>query len=256
MGRDKGNERREEQFAKWVRAHSALPAWKALGFPAREAYNHLKVRCMAETAARNRKVENNNGSIFLSSRKLAEEMGCTPKTAMAAFADLQAKGWIVCTKPSQLGIEGRGTAAHYRLTMFDMGSGPTFMAATREPERWASDGDYPVLEFRACKPKPRGQRVQNISPHPIRSQACTPFGISKDLIEVSPAPHSVSVVDDFGPSPAPHSVSYLITMGKGKSREGKCTNAIKAGLGLCGKAIHSIEPRAHQLEESRSKAVA
>ncbi len=256
MGRDKGNERREEQFTKWVRAHSALPAWKALGFPAREAYNHLKVRCMAETAARNRKVENNNGSVFLSSRKLAEEMGCTPKTAMAALADLQAKGWIVCTKPSQLGIQGRGTAAHYRLTMFDMGSGPTFMAATREPERWERGYDYPVLEFKACKPKPRGRRVKNISPHPIRSQACTPFGISKDLIEGLPAPHSVSVGDDFGPSPAPHSVSYLITMGEGEDRNGELIKAHKAGLGLCGMANPEITRSVSQHSKNRGRVAA
>ena len=107
MGRDKRNEERVEQFTKWVLAHRLLPAWQALSFPARDAYFHLRVRCLAETAAKKGTVRNNSGEIYRSPRNLANDMGCDVKTAMASLADLQAKGWIVCTKAWERGYDRR-----------------------------------------------------------------------------------------------------------------------------------------------------
>jgi hypothetical protein len=49
MGRDRKNEKRQQQFTKWIHAHRLLPAWQALTFPARDAYFHLQVRCFADT---------------------------------------------------------------------------------------------------------------------------------------------------------------------------------------------------------------
>lgn len=158
MGRDKRNEKRAEQFTKWIFAHRLMPAWKALSFPAREAYFHLQVRCMAETAERKGTVENNNGRVFRSPRSLAKDMGCNVKTAMAALADLQAKGWIVCTKQWERGYDGKGRTALFRLTMLSTTDKP----ATREPTEWTDGKDYPVSVYASYAPKQR--KKQNPPP--------------------------------------------------------------------------------------------
>lgn len=159
MGRDRKNENRKEQFTPWVYAHRQLAAWKSLGFPAREAYFHLAVRCFAETAERTGKAANNNGHIYRSLRSLAADMGCSVKTAAAALADLQAKGWIVCTGPWSRGLSGKGTTATFRLTMMPMPN----RAATKEPERWAEGHDYPVTVYTSYQPQPRGRRQANLA---------------------------------------------------------------------------------------------
>ncbi|OWY13057.1 hypothetical protein B6V72_09630 [Thioclava sp. F34-6] len=159
LARDKKNEHRTEQFTKWIYAHRLLPAWKALTFPARDAYFHLAVRCMAETADKNGKVRNNNGEVFRSLRELSEDMGCTTKTAGAALADLQAKGWIVCTDPWVRGMDGKGRAAKFRLTMMSSKERPP----TVEPKHWEPGHDYPVTVYRSYMPKPRKQRAANLS---------------------------------------------------------------------------------------------
>jgi len=155
MGRYKKNEDRQEQFAKWILAHRLLPAWKALSFQARDAYFHLAIRCFAETAERTGRARNNNGEIFRSSRDLSEDMGCSIKTALSALADLQAKGWIVCSSPWERGIEGKGKAPHFRLTMM-----PTAKAAaTKDPKRWEEGNDFPVSVFRKHLPSSRKGRA-------------------------------------------------------------------------------------------------
>lgn len=158
MGRDKRNEARTEQFAKWVLAHRLLPAWKALTFPARDAYFHLAVRCMAETAEKGGKVQNNNGQVYRSLRDLAADMGCSIKTAGAALADLQSKGWIVCTDLWTRGMEGKGRTAKFRLTMMPMPNLP----ATREAVAWEPGQDFPVLVYRSYAPKPRCEKAANL----------------------------------------------------------------------------------------------
>lgn len=154
MGRHKANERREQQFTKWILAHKLLPAWQALSFPAREAYSHLQVKCFADTKA----ARNNNGEVYRSLRCLAIDMGCSVKTVGAALADLQAKGWIVCTNPWQRGTDGIGKTAHFRLTMLPTHNCP----ATKEPERWQEGHDYPVPVYASYKPKPRAAKRGNL----------------------------------------------------------------------------------------------
>lgn len=173
MGEDQRNQKREQQFTKWILAHKLLPAWQALSFPAREAYSHLQVRCFAETKA----ARNNNGEVYRSLRCLSEDMGCSVKTAGAALADLQAKGWIVATSPWQKGTDGNGKTATFRLTMLPTHNRP----ATREPMQWKEGHDYPVPVYRTYQPKPRAAKrgnlkKQNPPPHsgtlpcPIRAQ--------------------------------------------------------------------------------------
>ncbi|MDE3240720.1 MAG: hypothetical protein KGN33_17310 [Paracoccaceae bacterium] len=159
MGRDRKNEQSTERYAKWIYDHRLLPAWKALTFPARDAYFHLAVRCFAETAAKNGKARNNNGEIFRSLRDLSKDLGCTVKTAGAALADLQAKGWIVCTDEWVRGIDGMGKTAKFRLTMM-----PTEKReATREPTLWKIGHDYPVTVYQGYRPVPRKMRAGNLA---------------------------------------------------------------------------------------------
>ncbi|MGK7652420.1 hypothetical protein ACSQ76_08395 [Roseovarius sp. B08] len=172
MGRDKRNERSELQWTKWIKAHRLLPAWRALSFPAREAYFHLQVRCYADS----KNAVNNNGEIYRSLRKLADDMGCAQKTAGTALADLQAKGWIVCTQAWERGTSGSGKAAHFRLTMLPTAKRP----ATKEPELWKQGHDYPVTVYRAYLPKTynRAGNLKKQNPphhsgaplHPTRAQ--------------------------------------------------------------------------------------
>jgi len=158
MGRHKKNEVRTESFTPWIVSHRKMPAWKALSFPAREAYFHLACRCFADTAERTGKARNNNGEIYRALRGLAGDMGCAVKTAGAALADLQAKGWIVCTEAWEKGLDGRGKTAKFRLTMMPMPN----KLPTRDPERWAPNHEYPVTVYASYLPKPRKGRVSNL----------------------------------------------------------------------------------------------
>ncbi|WP_299984736.1 helix-turn-helix domain-containing protein [uncultured Ruegeria sp.] len=148
MGRDKRNENRTDQFAKWIKEDTRLPAWKALSSTAQAAYMHLKVRCRYE----GKKLKfNNNGIVALSTRTLATEMGVTPKTAATALADLQAKGWIVCTRRHRKGVEGTALSPEWRLTMLPTEHLGKPKAPTYEPRFWEKDNDYDVIEYKNSK---------------------------------------------------------------------------------------------------------
>ena len=136
------------------------------------------MRCLAETAEKKGSVPKNNGAIFRSLRDLADDMGCSVKTAAAALADLQAKGWIECTDPSVRGVEGKGKTAKFRLTMMPTAK----QAATQEPKHWQPGHDYAVQVYRSYLPAPRQRRVANLpekqNPPPIRAQWCIRTGHS------------------------------------------------------------------------------
>lgn len=212
MGRDRRNEARVEQFTPWVLAHRQMPAWKALSFPARDAYFHLQIRCMADTAQRKPKMANNNGEIFRSPRELAKDMGASFKTAAGALADLQAKGWIVCTNPWERGLDGCGKTATFRLTMFPMGKGSTFQAATQEPKQWTGGKDFPILVYATYAPKPRNGRAKNITHSPIRAhssgEARPTRARSKSQTSES-APNSGAQTGNIAQSGAPYSGAYI-----------------------------------------------
>ncbi|WP_282118711.1 hypothetical protein [Ruegeria atlantica] len=148
MGRDKKNEKRVGKFAMLLQMEVMLEAWKRLSPSAQVAYLHLIFRCWSEGKKLH---HNNNGEVALSARKLADVMGIAPKTAMSAMADLQAKGWIICTKRHQKGVEGRALAPEWRLTMRPTGLGKTHRPPTREPERWREGHDYEVTEYATSK---------------------------------------------------------------------------------------------------------
>lgn len=151
-------------FAKYERSEAALPAWLALSPAAREIYMRLKLLCYAHGKNRN-----NNGSVFRSPRDMAKDSGLSPKTVSAAYAELQAKGWIVATKIWQKGFNGKGRTTNWRLTMLPSGANAPHDPPTREPTRWTEGNDYPVVVYQSYMPKPRKGRIKNITLSPNRT---------------------------------------------------------------------------------------
>ena len=147
MGRDKKNERRNSRFVKLTQHEFELPAWKALGPYSRLAYVSLKFRCITDG-----KYDNNNGNVYRSPRNLAADLGCNEKTASKALAELQAKGFIICTKPWVKGTSGKGKSAKFRLTLLPTSDKNRSQGPTREPERWVEGRDYPILVYASHMP--------------------------------------------------------------------------------------------------------
>ena len=211
MGRDKRNEKREsEQFTRWIASEKSLPSWRALSFSAREAYNHLRIRCFAES----KKLNNNNGEIFRSPRDLAKDMGCTAKVAMKSLADLEAKGWIVCTKLHELGCHGQGKTALFRLTMLQTGNARKLIPATREPVRWTEGSDYEAIAYPKHKPKGyigQSRNFKNKSPHPNWTQPCIQIECGNDDNEPEPASKLNAETAQNTPNPASKLDAYILS---------------------------------------------
>jgi hypothetical protein len=84
------------------------PAWRAMSPYAREVYRVLKSHYGFEAR--------NNGRIWLSARDGAEETGFTRNMIARSLRELKHYGFIVPTKGHCLGLDGKGTATHWRLT--------------------------------------------------------------------------------------------------------------------------------------------
>ncbi len=88
----------------------------------------------------------NNGELFFSDRKGAEESGLSRNTVRRALVELMDKGFIVCTKPGSFKHK-QLQAATYRLTWLPWpGGNPA--APTRDFEKWKhaeiSRAQFPV----------------------------------------------------------------------------------------------------------------
>ena len=85
------------------------PAWCAMSHGARWLYVALKRRYSSNL--------HNNGRIYLSRRRAIKELGRTNRTQVDRwFRELQFYGFIVLIRPGRLGVDGKGTAPHWRLT--------------------------------------------------------------------------------------------------------------------------------------------
>ena len=71
-------------------------------------------------------------------------------TAASAFRDLQAKGFIVVTKPSLLGVEGMAKLQLYEITEEPM---PKTTKGTHLYASWTHGKDYPVISPAKTKPR-------------------------------------------------------------------------------------------------------
>ena len=94
-------------------------AWKKVSSDSRLVYLALCARYSVKL--------NNNGHLFLSVRRGAEELGLNKNVVARAFKELAFYGFIVQTNPGYLGINGRGIAPHWRLTELPyMNEPPTY----------------------------------------------------------------------------------------------------------------------------------
>jgi hypothetical protein len=106
-----GKKHRAERLGPFVpllKDTMASPAWRAMSHGARSLYVALKARYNSAL--------HNNGHIHLSQRVAARELGSSFEQIARWFRELQFYGFIVQTKGGSLGLNGKGTAPHWRLT--------------------------------------------------------------------------------------------------------------------------------------------
>lgn len=72
----------------------------------------------------NRYNGSNNGRIYLPTREAATMLFVTRNTVSGYLKELEEAGFIVATKPAQLGVDGKGRAAEWRLTHLSCDSRP------------------------------------------------------------------------------------------------------------------------------------
>jgi hypothetical protein len=123
--RDKG--RIDGAFVPMLKDTMGAAAWRAMSPYARVLYMALKSRYSFK--------DRNNGRIYLSVRRAAEETGLDKKTIARAFREIQFYGFAVMTNPGCLGVEGRGKAPHYRLTELGYMTDPP----TRDFMQWSGE---------------------------------------------------------------------------------------------------------------------
>lgn len=147
-----------EHWTKLIRQHMECPAWRALSLPAQAIYPWLKLEWKGPQ-------RNNNGKIELSLRQIANRAGCNVKTAMRASHDLQRKGWIVVTRPANLGLAGHARTHQIELTEI------TCLPNDRPRAlylKWRKGADFPVVEVRTNNPEGKNG-IQN----PVPSKGMT-----------------------------------------------------------------------------------
>jgi hypothetical protein len=102
-------------------------AYKQLSFGARALLTALRMRCVK-----------NNGHVYLSHRDVAKALGHKNRGDIANwYRELQQYGFIVQIEAASLGVDGKGKAAHWRITELPMRKGNNELApATRDFLRW------------------------------------------------------------------------------------------------------------------------
>ena len=112
MGRDKHEKERHKHrlspFVPVLIDTLDQSAWRAMSLGARLLYIALKRHYSMR--------DHNNGRLFLSQRKAAQELGSHHNQIARWFRELQHFGFIVMQTPGFLGVEGKGQAPRWRLT--------------------------------------------------------------------------------------------------------------------------------------------
>ena len=169
---------------------------------ARSLYVSLKVRYNSG--------QHNNGRLFVSQRTASQEIGSSYAEIARWFRELHHFGFIVQTKGGSLGLNGKGTAPHWRLTECGYMNDPP----TRDFARW--DG----TKFKDCVNRGRRPRKQNPvaenrntllrkTATPALRKTATPFGTSvaenRNMVE----PHSVAEKRNISSLPLPNAKEDL-----------------------------------------------
>lgn len=155
MGRDQKNERRSGQFTTMVRQTMETCAWRSLNSAAQALYPWLKLEWKGPK-------RNNNGKISLSVRQAAERLGVSRNTAMRAFHDLQAKGFLVVTVGARLGVLGDGKSHEFEITEIELPNvekrGGRSLFKT-----WSKGNDFPILRAHANNPSGHNRKQNPVS---------------------------------------------------------------------------------------------
>jgi hypothetical protein len=153
MSRRKDRGERLPPFVPLLKETMASPAWRATSHGARSLYVALKARYSSTL--------HNSGRIFISQRIASREIGSGLNEIARWFRELQHYGFIVQTKGGSLGLNGKGTAPHWRLTecgyMNDLPTrdfirwdGKPFQDVVRKrPSRVRAKNRNPVTGFRS-----------------------------------------------------------------------------------------------------------
>jgi hypothetical protein len=121
MSRKQGGGRLPD-FVPLFKATMKTPAWRAMSHGAKSLYVALKSR-------HNTRLQN---AVYLSARVAAKELGSHEDYITRWHRELQHYGFTVVVTPGHLGVQGRGKAAHLRLTdCWYQGQPPS-----RDFERW------------------------------------------------------------------------------------------------------------------------
>jgi hypothetical protein len=141
------------------------PAWRAMSHGARSLYTALKRRY------NNNPQNSNNGRLHISQREAMGELGSWSNQIARWFRELQFYGFIVMTKGGSLGLNGKGTAPHWRLTELVYMHDPP----TRDFRKW--DG----VKFKDAERRSRKTESRKGNPlHPVREMKDTPVREMKD----------------------------------------------------------------------------
>jgi hypothetical protein len=143
MGRDKHErERRTDRLPPFVPLLIDTldqAAWRAMSHGARMLYVALKRRYSPTI--------HNNGRIFLSQRKAANELQSHHNQIARWFRELRHFGFIVMMRPGFLGLEGKGQAPRWRLSEIGYMKEPP----TRDYVRWDGKPFIDQIKTRAGK---------------------------------------------------------------------------------------------------------
>lgn len=145
QGRSKGTER----HTRLSYVMTGSPAWRDLSGSA------IKVLIALQRLDRGQ----DNGNLYLSVRKAADEAGCSPNTAGKALRELESHGFIAPIERGYFSIKG-GPASQWRLTFV---AAPALkMMPTHEWQRWRPDGNksqsQKLMETVAVSDTPGGNR--------------------------------------------------------------------------------------------------
>ena len=212
-----------EHFTKMFRGTLSMPAWVALSTSAQAIYPFVKLEWHGSQA-------NNNGRIRFSCRQAAKATGISLNTAMRAFRDLQAKGFLVVTQLGALGVEGEARGPSYELTEIELPQSEKHGGRCLF-RNWQDGNDFPVAVHSINNPKGRnGKKIPspNFRRSDLKNSDVPPFPIPK-----TKTPHlQIGDVGAHRPKATIFTLkTSLITMPRAEIEAPDLH--VTAGLGLC-----------------------
>lgn len=140
-----------ERWTRMLLHTMQTPAWRAISPVAQSLFVWLKLEWRGPKA-------NNNGAIRFSVRQAAECIGVANNTAAKAFAELQAKGFIIQTEGASLGTGGAAKAPAFEVT--ELATATSGSQGRKLYQDWRPGGDFPVRRAPANNPSGRNGKTK------------------------------------------------------------------------------------------------